>query len=54
MGVDVDADFVSARADEVEKNRPVAIESLVIVEAARSCCRITCLVSILIMVLSNL
>lgn len=54
MGVDVDADFVSARAAEVEKNRPAAIEGLMIVEAARGCFRRACLVSILILVLSNL
>lgn len=54
VGVDVDADFVSARAGEVEKNRPAAIEGLMIVEAARACCHRACLVSILILVLSNL
>ena len=54
MGVDVDADFVSARAGEVEKKCPAAIEGFMMVDAASGCCRRVCLVSTLILMLTNL
>jgi len=51
---DADADFVSARAGEVEKKRPAAIEGFMTVDATSGCCRRTCRANILIPVLSNL
>lgn len=54
MGVDADADFISARAGEVEKKHLAAIEGFMMADAAIDCCQRTCRVSIFILVLSNL